>query len=227
MLIHIPSVLTVEEVAHCRQIMAGAEWVDGRVTAGPQSAMVKNNLQIPLSSDAHREMRDIVLRALGRNPTYNSAALPLRVVPPLFNRYDAGMSFAAHVDNAIRPIHETGARVRTDLSSTLFLSEPDEYDGGELVLHEPGSTQELKLPAGDMVLYPTTALHSVNEVTRGSRLASFFWTQSMIADEARRRIMFELDRTIMDLRTRLPDDDLAVLNLTNCYHNLMRQWCVL
>jgi len=227
MLLHIPGVLGAEEVARCRAIMAQAEWGDGRVTAGEQSARAKNNLQIGLGSDASRELREIVLHALGRNPTFNSAALPLRVVPPLFNRYDAGMSFAPHVDNAISPIHETGMRIRTDLSSTLFLSEPEDYDGGELVIYDASGSQEVKLPAGDMILYPTTALHSVAPITRGSRLASFFWTQSMIADQGRRQILFDLDATIMELSSRLGSNDVGVLRLTNVYHNLMRQWCEL
>jgi len=225
MLLHIPAVLTPEEVAYCRKVMDQAEWSDGRATAGQQSAKAKNNLQLSLTSDENRELRDIVLRALGRNPAFNSAAIPRRVVPPLFNRYDVGMTFAPHVDNAVRPIHETGERIRTDLSSTLFLSEPDEYDGGELIIYEPSGSQEIKLPAGDMILYPTTALHSVAPITRGTRLASFFWTQSMIAEQSRRQILFDLDATIMDLTTRTGDNDPSVLRLTNIYHNLMRQWC--
>ncbi|MCX2562073.1 Fe2+-dependent dioxygenase [Acetobacter farinalis] len=226
MLLHIPEVLTPEELAHCRTVLHAADWRDGKVTAGQQSAKAKHNLQLPLDHPQHRELADLVLRALGRNPLFNSAVVPRRVVPPLFNRYDAGMSFGAHVDNAVRPIPGTGGmRIRTDVSSTLFLSDPEEYDGGELCIYDESGVREIKLPAGDMIVYDTTVLHSVAPVTRGSRWASFFWTQSMIREDSQRRLLFELDRAIIDLRTRLPDDDPAVLKLVNCYHNLMRQWC--
>lgn len=228
MLLHIPDVLSAEEVLHCRRALADAPWADGKVTAGPQSASAKHNLQIPLDHPLHRSLGEIVLRALGRNALFNSAVVPLRVVPPLFNRYDEGMSFGAHVDNAIRPIPNSGGmRIRTDVSSTLFLTDPEEYEGGALRIHDASGVQEIKLPAGDMIVYDTTVLHDVAPITRGSRWASFFWTQSMVRDVERRRILFDLDRTIMDLRSRLPDDDPAVLELVNCYHNLMRQWCEL
>ncbi|GAN63507.1 hydroxylase [Acetobacter indonesiensis NRIC 0313] len=226
MMLHIPNVLTPQELAHCRAVLAEADWQDGKATAGQQSAKAKHNLQLPLNHPQHRELAELVLRALGRNPTFNSAVMPFRVVPPLFNRYDAGMGFGAHVDNAVRPIPDSGGmRVRTDVSSTLFLSHPEEYDGGELCIYDEAGTQEIKLPAGDMIVYETTVLHSVAPVTHGSRWASFFWTQSMVRDESRRRVLYDLDRTVMDLRTRLPDDDPAILQLVNCYHNLMRQWC--
>lgn len=229
MLLHIPALLTPDELAYCRTTLINAQWGDGRETAGQQSAKVKNNLQLPRNSKTCLELGQIVLRALGRNAIFNSAVLPYRVSPPLFNRYENGMSFGAHVDNAIRGIWagEVHTRIRTDVSSTLFFSDPDEYDGGELVIHSNGNEQAIKLPAGDMVLYSTTVLHNVTPVTRGSRLAAFFWSQSMIAEESRRQIMFDLDIQVTSLRDRLGDEDPAVLSLTNIYHNMMRQWCLL
>ncbi len=223
MLIHIPNLLTPEEVALCRQRLEAADWIDGRATAGDQSAKVKHNLQVPEESTAARELGDIVLRGLARNALFSSAALPLRVYPPMFNRYDVGMTFNTHVDNAIRSVQ--GTRMRTDLSSTLFLSAPDEYDGGELVIEDTYGAQAVKLPAGDMILYPGTSLHRVNPVTRGSRWASFFWTQSMVADDAKRRLLFEMDMSIIQMRSIVPDDHASVLGLAGCYHNLMRMWC--
>jgi PKHD-type hydroxylase len=223
MLIHVPNVLTPEEVAFCRQKLDAAEWVDGRVTAGDQSSKVKNNLQVPENSATSRELGDIVLHALARSPMFTSAALPLRVYPPMFNRYDVGMTFNTHVDNAIRTV--SGTRMRTDVSTTLFLSAPEEYDGGELVIEDTYGAQAVKLPAGDMIVYPATSLHRVNPVTRGSRWGSFFWTQSMVADERQRRILFEMDMSIIQMRMVVPDDHVSVLGLTACYHNLMRMWC--
>lgn len=226
MLLHIPDVLTKEELARCCSVLEAASWGDGKVTAGQQSARAKNNLQLPLNHPEHRELAELILRALGRNVLFNSAVIPLRVVPPLFNRYDVGMEFRAHVDNAVRPVPDSGGlRIRTDVSSTLFLTDPDEYDGGELVIYDESGTREVKLPAGDMIVYDTTVLHSVQPVTRGSRWASFFWTQSMVREDSQRRLLFDFDQRIMDLRSRLPDDDVAVLGLVNVYHNLMRQWC--
>ena len=226
MLLHIPSVLSRDDLLHIRSQLQTGEWVDGRGTAGSQSAQAKRNLQIAPESELGRELSTFILRKLGTNPLFNSAVLPLRVVPPLFNRYDVGMRFGAHVDNALRPIPSSGGqRIRTDVSSTLFLSGPDEYEGGELLIHDSSGEQAIKLPAGDMIVYPTTALHSVSEVTHGSRWASFFWTQSMVREESRRRVLYDLDQAVMDLRTRLSDHDPAVLQLVNCYHNLMRQWC--
>ncbi|GBQ31196.1 Fe2+-dependent dioxygenase [Gluconacetobacter azotocaptans] len=228
MLLHIPELLSRDELAHCRTVLAQADWGDGRVTAGPQSAQAKHNLQLPLNHPDHRALADLVLGALARNALFTSAAVPHRTVPPLFNRYDVGMEFGAHVDNAIRYIPGSdGLRIRTDISATLFLTEPEEYDGGELLVHDASGTQAVKLPAGDMIVYDTTVLHSVAPVTRGSRWASFFWTQSLIREGSLRRILFDLDRTIMGLRARLPDDDPDILGLVNCYHNLMRQWCTL
>lgn len=223
MLIHIPNLLTAEEVAFCRQRLDAAEWVDGRVTAGEQSAKIKNNLQIPEDSATARELGEVVLRGLARSALFASAALPLHVYPPMFNRYDIGMTFNTHVDNAIRTV--SGRRMRTDVSSTLFLSAPEEYDGGELVIEDTYGAQAVKLPAGDMILYPATSLHRVNPITRGSRWGSFFWTQSMVADDAQRRLLFEMDMSIIQARQSLPDDHVSVLGLAGCYHNLMRMWC--
>ena len=224
MLLHIPEVLTAEEVATCRQRLEAADWVDGRATAGDQSAKVKHNLQVPENSAAGRELGDIVLRALGRNPMFASAVMPLRVYPPMFNRYDVGMTFNTHVDNAIRNV-AGGGRMRTDVSTTLFLTPPEDYDGGELVIEDTYGTQAVKLPAGDAVVYPGTSLHRVNPVTRGSRWASFFWSQSMIDDDRKRRMLFEMDMSIIQLRMTVPDDHPGILGLTGCYHNLMRMWC--
>lgn len=224
MLVHIPNVLTTEEVVYCRNKLTESEWVDGKVTAGQQSAKAKHNLQIPHESELSKELGEIVLRALGRNPTFTSAALPLRVFPPLFNRYDAGMEFRAHVDNAIRPLPGTGFRIRTDVSSTLFLSEPEDYDGGELIIEDTYGAHEVKLPAGDLILYPATSLHSVAPVTRGSRWASFFWSQSMVKSDTQRTLLYNFDQSIMEVRKLLPDDHSAVLGLTATYHNLVREW---
>lgn len=227
MLIHIAGVLSAAEVAYCRALLEKSQWVDGRVTAGDQSAKAKFNLQIPQDSAEGRELADLVLQALGRNALFNSAALPLRVFPPLFNRYDAGMCFNTHVDNAIRPLPGTGFRFRTDVSSTLFLSELDEYDGGELIIQDTYGTQKIRCPAGDMVLYPASSLHSVSTVTRGSRWASFFWSQSMVRDDTQRTLLYQFDRSIIETRQSLPDDHPAVLGLTATYHNLIRRWAEL
>lgn len=224
MLVRIPQVLTPEEVAYCRHVLEQAAWVDGRVTAGEQSGKAKHNLQVPEDSAQARELGDIILRALGRNPLFTTAALPLRVFPPLFNRYDVGMTFHAHVDNAIRFLPGAMQRIRTDVSSTLFLTPPEEYDGGELVIEDTYGVQSVKLPAGDMVLYPATSLHRVEPVTRGSRWSSFFWTQSMVKDDGQRRLLYEMDLAIMRTRADLPDDHPGVLGMTAAYHNLLRQW---
>lgn len=224
MLVRIPQVLAPEEVAYCRHVLEQAAWVDGRVTAGEQSGKAKNNLQVPEDSAQARELGDIILRALGRNPLFTTAALPLRVFPPLFNRYDVGMTFHAHVDNAIRFLPGAMQRIRTDVSSTLFLTPPEEYDGGELVIEDTYGTQSVKLPAGDLVLYPATSLHRVEPVTRGSRWASFFWTQSMVKDDGQRRLLYEMDLAIMRTRADLPDNHPGVLGMTAAYHNLLRQW---
>jgi PKHD-type hydroxylase len=228
MMIRIPSLLSQEQVAHVRGVLAGTDWVDGKVTAGAQSAGAKQNLQIPENAPAARALGDIILSALGQNERFTSSALALRVFPPLFNRYDTGMNFGAHIDNAIRfvkPSLGTGApiRVRTDMSATLFLTDPADYDGGELVVEDTFGTHQVKLPAGDLVVYSATSRHHVTPVTRGSRWASFFWIQSMIRDEAAREMLFELDNSIQRLRTKVGDSE-EIVTLTGLYHNLVRRW---
>jgi PKHD-type hydroxylase len=224
MLIHIPDVLTAEALAKCRAILEAAPWADGRITAGTQSAQVKNNRQLPEDTPESDALRAIVLEHLNRNALFLSAALPRRIFPPLFNRYEgAANAFGNHIDNAVRICAATGERVRTDLSATLFLSDPDDYDGGELVIEDTYGSHAVKLAAGDMVLYPGSSLHRVEPVTRGTRLACFFWVQSMVSDDAARTLLFDLDTAIQRL-TRTGADADAVLQLTGCYHNLMRRW---
>jgi PKHD-type hydroxylase len=227
MLIEIKNVLTPEEVACVRKVLEEAAWVDGKATAGEQAAKAKLNMQIPEGSPAAREAGDVVLRALGRNPTFHSAAQPFRVLPPLFNRYDVGMKFGAHVDGAVRAIPGAGMRMRADVSSTLFLTDPSEYDGGELIIEDTYGSHAVKLNAGDMVVYPATSLHAVTEITRGSRWSSFFWTQSMIRDDGKRTLLYDLDQAIMKIRTELPDDHSGVVGITSHYHNLLRAWAEL
>ena len=224
MLVHIPAVLTKEELVQCRTAFALSDWVDGKVTAGVQSGEAKHNLQVPESSPTARQLGDLILRALGRNPLFNAAALPLRVFPPLFNRYDEGMRFDPHVDNAIRFVHGANVRVRTDISATLFISEPKDYDGGELVIEDTYGSHSVKLPAGDLILYPASSLHKVAPIKRGARWASFFWIQSMVKDDGQRRELFELDRAIAEVRAALGDAHHAAIALTAVYHNLLRRW---
>lgn len=227
MLLHIANVLTKDQVAWCRHEMATAEWVDGRITAGHQSAHSKHNAQIPQDHPVARRLGDVVLQALEGNALFLAAALPAKVFPPLFNRYAGGQSFGTHVDNAIRLIPGTPQRLRTDLSATLFFSEPEDYDGGELIVEDTYGAHKVKLPAGDMVLYPSTSLHRVEPVTHGARLASFFWMQSMVRDDADRALLFDLDTAIQDInRTQdegAPASPIAV-QLTGVYHNLLRRW---
>ncbi|MCP3138130.1 Fe2+-dependent dioxygenase [Pyxidicoccus xibeiensis] len=223
MMLHIPSVLTAEQVAHCRTVMERASWTDGRVTSGYQSAQVKKNLQLPDDGPAARELGDLVLSGLERSAMFISAALPQRVFPPLFNRYEPGMTFGSHVDSAIRPVTGTPLRVRTDVSATLFLSEPDSYDGGELVVEDTYGSHSVKLPAGDLIIYPASSLHHVTPVTRGVRLASFFWVQSMVRDVSRRAMLFDMDTAITQLNQEVPKSP-ALVMLTGVYHNLLRQW---
>ncbi|MFS8036646.1 Fe2+-dependent dioxygenase [Xanthobacter sp. AM11] len=224
MLVEIVNLLSEAEVAQCRGVLQSSSWVDGRATAGQQAAQSKFNLQLPVGSPQALELGDIILRALGRNPTFNSAAMPLHVLPPMFNRYDVGMKFGAHVDGAIRAIPGAGRRMRCDVSTTVFLSPPEEYDGGELVIEDTYGLHEVKLAAGCAVVYPSSSLHRVNEITRGSRWGAFFWTQSMVKEDERRALLYDLDLAIMAIRTKLPDDDPSVLALTGVYHNLLRQW---
>jgi PKHD-type hydroxylase len=228
MLVQIPGLLSPDEVAHCRATLAKADWLDGKITAGAQSAETKHNLQVPEESQAARSLGDLILTRLGRNERFIAAALALRVFPPLFNRYDPGMDFGAHIDNSIRFVPSSRAagapiRVRTDLSATLFLTDPADYDGGELVVVDTFGEHRVKLPAGDLVIYSATSRHHVTPVTRGSRWASFFWIQSMIRDESARAMLFELDAAIQGLR-RTVGDNAEVVSLTGLYHNLVRRW---
>jgi len=224
MLICVPKVLSKADVAEFLGVMDACEWEDGRSTAGAQSAMVKNNEQLPPDSTAARQLGERVIRALTANPLFISAAIPLRIFPPLFNRYGAGHHFGVHVDNAIRGDPLTGMRLRTDLSVTLFLSEPDQYDGGELIVEDLYGSHAVKLPAGDLVLYPASSLHMVSPITRGVRAASFFWLQSMIRDAHARSLIFDLDTAIQGLVERIGRNDPQIVKLTGIYHNLIRYW---
>ncbi len=223
MLLQIARVLSVEQVVTARERLDREEWLDGRVTAGHQAARSKRNEQLAESSPVAEEIGDLILTALQRHPLFVSAALPLRVFPPLFNRYVGGHAFGNHVDNAIRQISGTGHRIRTDLSATLFLSGPEEYDGGELCVEDTYGVHAVKLPAGDMVLYPSTSLHHVRPVTKGARVAAFFWIQSMVRDDGERTLLFDLDTAIQRLNHDHPDHSSA-LQLTGVYHNLLRRW---
>ncbi|HYP79081.1 MAG TPA: Fe2+-dependent dioxygenase [Steroidobacteraceae bacterium] len=223
MIISIPDVLTPEQVREARAILDAAEWVDGKITAGHQSARAKDNQQIREDSPVAQQLGGMVVAALERSPRFVSAALPLKVFPPLFNRYSGGQSFGLHVDNAVRMIRGTSHRVRTDLSATLFLTDPSEYDGGELVVEDTYGAHAVKLPAGHMVLYPASSLHKVNAVTRGTRTASFFWIQSMVREDAQRALLFDMDCAIQRLAHEAPDHPSA-LQLTGVYHNLLRMW---
>ena len=224
MMISVPDLLDAESVARIRQIIDAAEWVDGNITAGSQSALAKKNEQIPEGSAAAREAGGIILKALGNSPLFFAAALPLKVYPPLFNRYEGGETFGQHVDNAVRIRRGSDFRIRSDLSATLFLADPDSYDGGELVIEGQFGEQSVKLPAGHMVLYPASSLHRVTPVTRGARIASFFWIQSMVRDEGARRILFELDQSVQAIGQDRGQDDAEVIRLTGVYHNLLRRW---
>jgi PKHD-type hydroxylase len=223
MLLHVPNVLTAEQVAECRRQLDAADWVDGRVTAGHQSAQAKDNAQLPEDSPVARQLGQMILAALERNPLFVAGALPLKIFPPLFNRYASGQSFGNHVDNAIRQVRNTPHRVRTDISATLFLAQPSEYDGGELMVEDTYGPHSVKLPAGDLVLYPSTSLHRVQPVTRGARIASFFWIQSMVRDDGERTLLFDLDLAIQRLGGDAPNHP-SVVQLTGIYHNLLRRW---
>jgi len=226
MLVHVKQVLTRDELRAARAILERAAWGDGRVTAGVQSALAKNNQQLDQQGEACKALQPIVLQGLNRHMDFFSAALPKRVFPPLFNRYGGtSNAFGNHVDNAVRFIPGTqGERVRTDISCTLFLAEPGEYDGGELVVEDTFGSKSIKLAAGDMVLYPGTSVHRVEPVTRGHRLASFFWVESMVRSDEQRRMLYEMDRHLMHLRASVGESDPAVIGLTGMYHNLLRAW---
>lgn len=227
MLLRIPSLFNAEQVRLLRERLesAGDAWVDGRVTAGHQGREVKRNLQLAEDSGVARELSAVVIGALERHPLFLSAALPKRIYPPMFNRYDAAseMRFGTHVDGAVRLIPGTGVKIRTDVAATLFLSVPESYDGGELVIEDTYGTQAVKLPAGDMVVYPATSRHRITPVTRGSRLASFFWVQSMVRGDAKRALLFDMDMAIVHLTTAAPGHA-SLVELTGCYHNLLRMW---
>ena len=223
MLIAIPDILTAAQVAEARRKLDTAQWVDGRVTAGHQSARTKDNMQMPEGHPVAIELGEMILGALAANPLFVSAALPLKVFPPLFNSYAGGQSFGTHVDNSIRHDARTGGRIRTDISATLFLAGPDEYDGGELMVEDTYGAHSVKLPAGHMVLYPATSLHHVTPVTRGARVASFFWIQSMIRSDGDRSLLFDLDQGIQRVAAEATASGAAVA-LTGVYHNLMRRW---
>lgn len=224
MMLSIPDVLTAEQVAFCRKVMDAAEWIDGNATSGTQSALAKQNMQLPEDSPAARQLGSLVLDALEKSPLFISAALPLKVFPPLFNRYGQGQTFGTHVDNAIRAMRDADFRIRTDLSCTLFLAGPDEYDGGELIVEDTYGEHRAKLPAGHMVLYPSTSLHRVTPVTRGTRVASFFWLQSMVRDDGERTLLFQLDANIQQLAAERGHRDPVVVQLTGIYHNMLRRW---
>ena len=223
MLITIPDVLSATQVAHCRALLAGADWTDGRVSAGHQGRRVKDNRQLPENSQAAHDLGDLVLSALERNALFISAVLPAMVYPPMFNRYGAGQQFGAHVDNAVRLLPGSGRKIRTDVSATLFLAGPDEYEGGELLIEDTYGAHSVKLQAGHMIVYPSTSLHRVEPVRSGERVASFFWVQSMVRDDARRTLLFDMDSAIQHLSATGADPD-ALVRLTGSYHNLLRMW---
>jgi PKHD-type hydroxylase len=223
MLLHVPEVLNSNELGQLQALLQQADWADGKITAGTQSAQVKRNIQLPEMSEYAEAARQLVLKALSRHALFFSAALPKKIYPPLFNQYRDGMDFGAHIDNAVRTHAASAMHVRTDISCTLFIADPDSYDGGELVIEDTYGHQMVKLPAGDMVLYPGTSLHHVRPVTRGARLASFFWIESMIRDDAQRTLLFDMDAAIVTLRQQI-GDSAAVIRLTGNYHNLIRMW---
>ncbi len=224
MLVHIPQVLDPSGVARLRAVIDAGEWVDGNVTSGPQARLAKNNEQLSEHTPAAREGGQLVLEALGRAPLFIAAALPLKTFPPLFNRYAGGQDFDIHVDNAVRIQRGSEFRIRSDLSATLFLADPESYEGGELLIEGQFGAQVVKLPAGDMILYPSSSLHKVTPVTAGTRVASFFWIQSMVRDDAARRMLFELDQAVQRLAGQLGQGDQSVVELTGVYHNLLRRW---
>ena len=222
MLLHIPDILDREQLRQLRTALHTADWTDGRETVGAQGAQVKRNVQLPDASPLREELGRIVLAALAKHPLYHAATLPLRTLPPRFNRYEGGGEYGMHVDGSVMAL-PNGEQLRSDISCTLFLSEPDDYDGGELIVSDTYGEHEVKLPAGDAIIYPASSLHRVQPVTRGARLAAFFWVQSLVRDDSRRRLLYELDAAIQRLVATGADRD-AVLQLTGIYHNLLRQW---
>lgn len=226
MLLHVPDVLSGEQVAQFRNVLAQAEWDQGKITAGQQAARVKHNLQLTEEHPLARQLGETILKSLAGNALFTSAALPLKVFPPLFNRYEGGGRFGAHIDTAVRYTRLPPHRVRTDISATLFLSSPDEYEGGDLTVQDTYGLQRVKLPAGHMILYPASSVHEVTPVTRGARLAAFFWVQSMVRDDAKRTLLFEMDRAIQRLHAEMPEHP-SVVQLTGVYHNLLRTWAEL
>jgi len=224
MLITIPDILSNQEVADIRATLDAAEWQDGRATAGTQSAEIKRNEQIPLNSPILPDLQARIVRALMAHSTWVSAALPAQILPPMFNRYAGGQTFGVHVDNAIRVIPGEGRQIRTDVSCTIFLCDPEDYDGGDLIIEGHYGAQSVKLPAGHAVVYPSTSLHEVTPVTRGARVASFFWVQSMIRDAQKREMLFDLDQSIQSVSSSLGSNAPDAVRLTGIYHNLLRQW---
>lgn len=224
MMLAIPDLLDAARLAEVRALIDAGDWIDGNATSGHQSALAKRNMQLPEESEAARKAGAIILDALQRAPLFIAAALPLKVFPPLFNRYQGGEAFGTHVDNAVRLKRGSDLRVRSDLSATLFLADPDSYDGGELVVEDNLGTHAVKLPAGHMILYPASSLHRVEPVTRGARIASFFWIQSMVRDDGARTLLFDLDRSIQTVAADRGHDDPAIIQLTGVYHNLLRRW---
>ena len=224
MLQQIPEVLNAKQVAEIRRLLAAADWIDGNATSGEQSAQAKRNRQLPEESELAQQLGQVVLTALSRSPLFISAALPQKVFPPLFNSYAEGETFGPHIDNAIRRVRGTDHRIRSDLSATLFLCDPADYDGGELQVHDTYGRHDVKLPAGHMVLYPASSLHEVTPVRRGARLAAFFWIQSMVREDAARSMLFELDTAVQALVRDRGQADPQVIRLTGLYHNLLRRW---
>ncbi|OVZ57619.1 Fe2+-dependent dioxygenase [Pigmentiphaga sp. NML080357] len=223
MMLTLPDVLTAEQLAQCRQALAGADWIDGRSTAGHMAVHAKHNLQLAADDPLAARLGNLILDVLGANPLFISATLPLKVLPPAFNRYEGGGNYGNHVDNAIRSLPGSAHRVRTDISATLFLTPPEDYDGGELVVEDTYGIHRVKLPAGHMVIYPGTSLHRVTPVTRGARIAAFFWVQSLVRDETQRETLYRMDTAIQQLAREVPASE-ALVQLTGIYHNLLRQW---
>lgn len=224
MMLQIPQVLTKDEVARARGLIDAARWVDGNVTSGHQSALAKKNMQLPEGSPAAVQVGETIQAALEKNPLFVAAALPARIYPPLFNRYAGGEAFGDHVDNSIRPLKGTALRIRADLSATLFLTEPEDYDGGELVVDDTYGVHSVKLAAGDLILYPSSSLHRVEPVTRGARVSSFFWIQSLVRGDAQRTLLFDMDLAIQRLGQAVGPADPSLVSLTGAYHNLLRMW---